>query len=382
MKNLALALGAVLASFVLFELGLRLTGAYAELAEQELQPSPAIWERPRNAVERHVHPDLKVAIPVVYDDDGVRNHDDEATSAKKNIVGFFGDSFTENRRVEARFGVVGLLDDLAGGRYRMVNFGVDAYGLDQSYLRYLKYRDLDIRTVVYVLCENDLRNLYETGLTQLADDGTVTFASPRANRWLRLLGRLRTPYVAVAAYHQARALLRATASDADAFADRLGRVADRFSPDRKAQKRRLRDDYAESVVADLTSARPTPETQALAAKFRAVLALWKRTVEADGRRFVIEVLPRPDDRAVGTALVGRDPGSVLYLSDAMGDYAPHRFKNDVHWNEYGNLAAARAIAASPLFTPYLQSEGADALFAARRRDIDAYYAANGAPAQK
>ncbi len=372
-KNFALVVASILVSLALFEIVLVLTGTYKELASQDLRLSPAIWERPRNAVERHRHPDLKVPIEIVYDDDGVRNHDRVSTSAKRNIVGFFGDSFTENRRIENRFTFVRLLDELAGGKFRMVNFGVDAYGVDQNYLRYLKYRHLDIHTVVYVLCENDLRNLYEAGITTLGADGKVKFLQPRANRTLRILGKFRTPYVAISAYHQARALIKKSLPGNRDYSDRLFRVADRFSAARKAQKKRLRDDFAESLVTDITGPSPSPQTLKLARTFKAVLAKWKADVTADGRRFLIVVLPRPDDRDVAGKLVGRDPSGVLYLSDFMGDYAAHRFKYDVHWHELGNLAAARVIRSSALFSTYFGEVDPAPLFQDRERAIAEYY---------
>ena len=207
-KNLGLVIGAVVLSLAAVEAGLWAAGSYDELASQRLRPSPAIWERPRNAIEAHRHPDLKRPIEVVYDDDGVRNHGPVATSGKSRIIGFFGDSFTENRRVEDRFSFTSILAGVARGPFTVANFGVDAYGLDQNYLRYKKFEHLDIDTVVYVLCENDLRNLYETGLTTLDADGRVGFRRPEANRTLRLLGRLRVSYLALDAYYQAHAMWR------------------------------------------------------------------------------------------------------------------------------------------------------------------------------
>jgi len=371
-KNFALIVVAIIFSLALFEASLVLSGTYKELANQDLRPSPAIWERPRNSVGTHIHPDLKIPITIIYDDDGVRNHDPVTTSKKNNIVGFFGDSFTENRRVEDRFSFVRMLDKLAGGRFRMVNFGVDAYGIDQSYLRYRKYRHLDLHSVVYVLCENDLRNLYETGLTALDDSGAVTFYQPQANRVLRIVGKFRTPYVAISAYHQARALIKESLPAGLDYADRLSRVADRFSPDRKAQKKRLHDDYADSVTKDITGATPSAKTLDLARKFRAVLATWRADVAADGRQFKIIVLPRPDDRDVAMKLVGRDANTILYLSDSVDNYATHRFKYDDHWHEAGNLAAARTIKASRQFADYFTAGGA-ALFDAKRQEIVNYY---------
>ena len=376
-KNGLLLIGTVLGSLIAVELGLVLSGAYGDLAGQRLAPSPAIWERPRNAVEAHGHPDLKTPIKVMYDDDGVRNHDPETTRRKRRIVGFFGDSFTENRRVEDRFSLTHLLDRAAAGRFRVANFGVDAYGIDQSYLRYRKYADLDLGTVVYVFCENDLRNLYETDLTFVDGAGTVHFRVPKARPLLRLMGRLRLPYLIIDAYHQAQALWKNHTGPARNYDDRLDRIADRMAAARKQQKQRLRDAYAESVVADITGPAPSTKTLTLARKFRMVLAQWRAEVTARGRQFKILVLPRATDRDVARKLIGPAGPDVLYLSDAMADYDRYRFKHDVHWNEAGNLKAAAMVLADPVFLGGFDAAASAAVLDSGRAAIIAYYDAGG-----
>jgi len=376
LKNLLLVIGSVLFSLAAFELFLFATGTYQELASQQLEPSPAIWERPRNAIEQHRHPDLKIPIEIVYDDDGVRNHDRKTTAEKRDIVGFFGDSFTENRRVENRFGFVRILDELAGGKFRMVNFGVDAYGIDQSYLRYKKYHHLDIDTVVDVFCENDLRNLYETGLTALDETGQLSFRQPEANGVLQFVGRFRSPYLILDAYYHARAVLTSTFPGQRIFSDRLHRIADKSSAARKVQKKRLRDTFAQSVVKDITGPSPSQGTLALAQKFRAVLARWRTEVEARGRRFKVLVLPRHADRDVAGKLFGRDADHILYLSDSMPDYMTYRFKYDVHWNETGNLKAAEVVNTSPVFARFFGRSDPGDYFRTKRQEIVAYYDAN------
>ena len=157
LKNSTLIVFSVAVSLVIAEVALRMEGRYHGLASQVLVPSPAIWDRPANRIEFHRHPELRVLIEIRFDRDGVRNHYEFSTRDKRNIVGFFGDSFTENRDIEDRFSFTSILDVAARPHMRIVNYGVSGYGLDQSYLRYKKYEKHDIYDVVYVFCENDLQ---------------------------------------------------------------------------------------------------------------------------------------------------------------------------------------------------------------------------------
>ena len=379
--KIATVLGAIVIALVAMELALMAAGAYSELAEQDLRASPAIWERPKSKTEVHRHPDLRVPIEVVYDRDGVRNHGTAPTRAKAGVVGVFGDSFTENRRIEDRFSFTTLLDRIAKAGTRVVNFGVDAYGIDQSFLRYRAFADMDLRAVVYVFCENDLRNLYETGLATLSDAGEVRFQPPRHNRFFRTLGKLRLTYLVLTAYHQARALLQDMAPDARYFSDPLYRSAEKFSVSRKQYRKRLRDGFSSVVAEDFLSAAPKPETTDLARLFRAVLMKWKSEVEARGATFHVVLLPRGLDDRIGTKLMAGLATSVYRLAPHFPRYGEYRFKNDVHWNEKGNLHAARVLLADPMLAPFLSSdaERRDAILNAAERDIGKYYEINDKP---
>ena len=55
-------------------------------------------------------------------------------------IAFFGDSFTENRRIDDRFTISSMLNELLGSP-RIINFGVDGFGLEQSFQRYLNVED-------------------------------------------------------------------------------------------------------------------------------------------------------------------------------------------------------------------------------------------------
>ena len=131
---LSFLLALVLAEFTLYALG-----KYSDQVNAQLVPSEAIWERPANATNFRSHPDLRYKFEVKFDGSGLRNHSGNETKDKSGIIGFFGGSFTENRRIEDRFIFTTIFSKLIDTKYSVANFGVDGYGPDQSFLRFRKH---------------------------------------------------------------------------------------------------------------------------------------------------------------------------------------------------------------------------------------------------
>jgi hypothetical protein len=339
LKNTALTLFAVTLSLLLAEFALRIEGRYQDLVSQVLVPSPAIWEPPANHIEFRPHPDLKAPIEIRFDRDGVRNHSDPSTREKRNIIGFFGDSFVENRRIEDRFSFTSILDVAASPGARVVNYGVDGYGLDQSYLRYKKYENHDIHDVVYVFCENDLRNLYETSLTEMTPDGEdIAFNVPRINPLYQLIGRFRITYLVISGYYKARELVDFI--KVGKWEWKSLRSEQLLPEDYRA---RSQDQYVDTITTDFLSARTSPATLRLSQKFIVLLQKWKREVEAANRTFSVLVLPRQIDDEVATKLFRDFDGNIVHSIDYFANYKNWRFQTDGHWNEYGNEKVAELI---------------------------------------
>ena len=140
--SIFLLLGSVVA-----ETYLRFEGRYSDLVKVDLTNSRAIWDRPPNETQLQKHPDLDFDVEIVFNDFQVRNHrgvsGDSLGSYQGRLIGVFGDSFTENRRISDEFTFTSLLDEILKPGYLVLNFGIDGYGLDQSYLKYLAFRERD-----------------------------------------------------------------------------------------------------------------------------------------------------------------------------------------------------------------------------------------------
>ena len=164
-------------------------------AERIWGPSP----KSRNQIR---HPDTGAHHSLHHNNLGLRQHRDfsEAALAAATNIGVFGDSFVANIKMAAPYSFTEPLDYLLNQgkkRFNVLNFGVDGYGPGQSFLYYQSFphaRDLD--SVFFTYCQNDLRNIYETGLFRLDDTGQlVRNEATRPSGWTPLISRLHLSYL-------------------------------------------------------------------------------------------------------------------------------------------------------------------------------------------
>jgi hypothetical protein len=117
------------------EIFLRFDGRYADLINENLTYSRAIFDRPSNATQYKKHPDLDYKVKSLFNDFQIRNH--EGISLKDvgdyqgKLIGVFGDSFTENRRIDDKFTFTTLLNGILKPDHMVLNFGIDGYGLEK-----------------------------------------------------------------------------------------------------------------------------------------------------------------------------------------------------------------------------------------------------------
>ena len=356
--RLGVAMFATVLALVAAEVSLRGLGRYDDLANAALSPSAStLWKPTPRATQHRKHPDVSFDVSVIYDSSGVRNHSGVDTSDKSGIVGVFGDIFTENIRVPDSFTFTSILDELASDEYNFVNFGVDGYGLDQSYLRYKAFKNVEIIHVVYLMYYNDFRNIYENDLAFL-EAQKVRFKDQNQSRILRrVVGQLRLTYLVLEAYYKGRAIIEtAFAGTGDGGEQQL-----RTNPFDGRHLKRERDDrhrteYAHSIYSDIVSEQPTDRTVRYAELFRAILTNWQKELAAAGREFTILVVPEEKSVRLAKALKLDASHEVVFLSDGVQWLNDLKFKNDGHWNEAGNIKAAFILARLPAFAPYLKTD--------------------------
>ena len=340
--RLALSLVSFLFVFSVLEFALRIFyPKYEYAAESQYdRNSIRIWSRRANTRYYRRHPDTERIHAVYHNNLGLRQHrnfSSEDLRAATNL-GFFGDSFAENQRLPSQYSFSEPLDYLlnrAGKAFNVLNFGVDGYGPDQSFLYYQQSADaVQLDYVFYLFCVNDIRNIYENELFSVGPAGTlVRNPSVESPAWLRLFSRLHLSYF----------LLDFSQRLFSKYGDVNRQVFDEWYSLRH-QRKRFRSSQALSIEHRFVSGEGDAELRALLSVFDAVLRQWKSLVEQNGARFIVVLLPRPEEN--GKARIFFEDYEVLNLYEKIapsGDTSEPghlRFIRDGHWNESANLLSA------------------------------------------
>lgn len=326
-----------------------------------------IWTRLPNTRYVRPHPDTGAPHPVIHNNLGLhqhRNFPPEALQEAANVA-FFGDSFVENLRLPAACAFTEPLDyllNLSGRRCNVLNFGVDGYGTDQAYLAYREFPARDrLSDVFYVFCSNDVRNIRESHLFDLAPDGALVARPARPTSWgVRLLSRFHLTYLVIQVYDTV----------ANRSRDRLDLPAfiEHERHKQSADLLRMENDFREN--------RTSPELAATLRLMEAILRRWQQEVESHGGRFHVVILPVESERfAVAHFTAAGFP--VIDLGAGIDALAPAAvrpalvFRNDGHWNEYGNMLAAMSLRQRIGEWQGLPPTTPDAL----RADLEVYYSA-------
>jgi len=348
--NLGLLLGSCVAGLALCEVSLRLCyPKYRHLAEAQFHlDAMRIWARTPNVRDWNTHADTFVLHSFHHNNLALRQHRNftEADLASATNIGVFGDSFTENVRLPVQYSFTEPLDYLlnqSGTPFNVLNFGVYGYGLGQSLLHYENFRYVDdLDYVLFVYCENDIRNIHETGLFRLDEAGRLTrHEAIRSAWWVRLISRLHISYLIL------------DASGRLSF-EELQKL---LSKDPLYEHQRKKDVgggpwHQEHVEHSLYRGKmDDAEFKSTLAVFQRIVRRWKELVENNGGAFSVVLLPiAPVNPDVATVLLEEDI-KVFDLYDCFGAHdpahtarpwrdSPYRFKSDGHWNEAGNQLAA------------------------------------------
>ena len=380
LKKIFLVIISIFITLAVGEGYLLITGKYSNLINSGLKQSNAVWDKRPNYQFNQVHPDLKIDVVNISGNLGVRNHTKKSLKEFENIIGFFGDSFTENRRVEDRFTFTTILNRF-WNQNRAVNFGVDGYGLEQSYQRWRNYKDkIKIKDVVYVFCRNDLRGLYEIELFKLQKNGDKIDLINRQDIEKNLslsehlryyLGKIRLSYLLIDAYY--------TLTSKEFKNDHLSTV---LNVNKNNSFVIGSDDaYASEIDHSIAINKIKPETVQLQKKFMLILNSWQQEVLDSGASFHMIILPRYLDLKVFENMYQYKTKSIdsLMLSKIsreklFNDYS-YFFKNDPHFNEMGNLMTFKAFVS--YFSPHESGHQLEEFTSIKFQEILDYYQLHG-----
>ena len=340
----------LLTAIVVCEATLRLSfPKYASIAEGRHYHADAsrIWSPMPNSSHLFFNPDTIARVSVIYNEFGMRQHrlfDADKLGHATNVA-FFGDSFTENRRIRSAYSFTESLDFFLnlreGAAFNVLNFGVEGYGPGQQFITYRQFEHRDeLDHVVYVFCDNDVKDFHRHGLFSLNEsEELVANTDYRTSSWRYMLSRLHLTYLVLDVAQRMELRSRD---------DARRPVADRAEPppptlllglgdiERRAVRRRQEGSAFSGDAAD----------DSIAA-FQALLRRWKQDVEARGGKFHVALLPYISKERVQEALPNEIDIVDLHgcFSDAIPNYSYRavRFDNDYHWNEMGNMVAAHCL---------------------------------------
>tara|TARA_S200000501_G_scaffold378830_1_gene444030 strand:- start:5582 stop:6853 length:1272 start_codon:yes stop_codon:yes gene_type:complete len=344
-------------SLLFIETYLYFDGRYESQINQKFLPANTINKRYPNIIEYEKHPDLNIYMPHIYDSYGIKNHSKLELSEIEQVIGFFGDSFTENRRISDEFSFTNYLNDFLKSQ-NIVNFGVDGFGMDQSFQNYLNfYKKFKFKKIIYVFCENDLKNLYEVNLFKINNKNELENRYIDFNKLEKTLldyvytfsTNFRITYLILEAYLVYQERWHPSARDS-LSEKMLNRIA---NPSRRDYFSRYLDSNANSMSRDFLSDDPSSLTMEIAKKFLFILGEWKKHAEGEDYEFYVAVLPRDKDRLVFKKILSLDKKNNLenlnffFLPKAKESFPSEnfssRFNYNNHWNELGNLATLRTF---------------------------------------
>lgn len=347
MRNVILFFTSIFFSFVIIEFSLRAFGMYSNLANTKLVASDAIYERPKNSYQKQKHPDVNYVVTNYYDFDGVKNNTSLTTSKKKNIIAFFGDSFTENVAVDPIFEFSNMLKKKIKN-YEIVNYGIGGYEIDSIFLRYNKFKDHDIKYIFYLYFPGD-ENLSK--IIKFDENNNLIISKIKINYFYQLIGRLNITYLAIDSFYIFRSFLYSNHSVINV------------------------DNYNQ-ILANKIAKSKQQKPQAELDEFFNILKKFQEVAELNQVNFTVLVFPTKGSIEFFNTFIKNKDYKINYviLNEELNNNPKLRFKNDPHWNEYGNLEYAKNL--YEIFIKKNLNVNELSNFSIEKNSIDSFYQLN------
>ncbi len=286
-----------------------------------------IITRKKSTYLKVFHPDLSYEFFNFYDINNIKNRDQLNTNSKKNQLAFFGDSFVEARLVEEIFSFTKILDNLTKN-YNVVNYGLDSFGVEQSFQRYLDYSQNDIKHVFYVFCANDIDDLDLQLYNHEKLLNNILQIHRQPNLIKFYLGKFNLPNFLNHSLNNMKYLY-----------------------EQKSLKNSK--DLLQVINSDDTKIfnKINPEKKLI---FNKILKIWNEHAKTNKHSFTIIVLPRNEDSEVFDFYFDYTQNKDIDILKLTHNDKKITFKNDGHLNEYGNLIVAIQITDYLINKKYLE----------------------------
>jgi len=338
-KNFLLLLLSIFLTLILLEIFLIFSKSYNHVVTNNLIRSNTIWTNQENSQIFYMHPDLNYPVQNNYRKFGVKAN--FKIDKDFSYWGFFGDSMTDNRRIDYEYNFSSFFNEIYSNDISL-NFGVDGFGLDQSYFRYLNVKDhFKLSKIFYVFVPNDFPNILQTELFRLDDkEELVEFKHKRnlKNNFFFILGKLRLTYLTLSFYHK----IIAKNSDLNYLKER---IIEEYVIDEKkyyeSWKPRFFSINDSIIWNDFLSLSPTKPTVQAKKVFNLVLAKWLDITKSQGHEFYIILLPNTEI-FFEKLIDNKDTYNVINFKERFSNM--NYTLEEGHWNEVGNLTGALDLA--------------------------------------
>ena len=348
-RNLSLVFASCFLGVLTAEGFLRICGRYNGIAGIEIGGTNKIWERTPLSEIISRHPDTNDRLIRSFNSFGAKVANKKDNKIGEFNVGVFGDSFTENSRLENSFSFVHFLNDHSK-KIQFHNFGVDGYGMEQSYQNWIdKQKILNMDVVLYFFYKNDLRNTYEA---KIFDPKKMTYGEVKniVNKSIplkiKIISKVHLSYLFIETSQKIRTLINDNGITNSSLENLNKKLANKFSKAKQDHKNRHYTDIALKIREDYLSDNPKELTIQTANHFRNTLLNWEKMVKDKQGEFYVVIIPDPETEELAKKLI---PNSIKILKikrdlpiGSLNNY-DWTFSNDNHWNEYANLAAAYSL---------------------------------------
>lgn len=289
---------------------------YQDAARSSFENIYGFPTRKPNSHTYETHPDTLKKHLIFYNSQGLRISREIPLNKARHRIAFFGDSFVENTGLSGEYGFNEVLDYLLNSnedKFDVINFGMNGYGTDESFLSYQRRpaaKDLD--AVFYVFCSNDIMDNYEHGLASLDSKGHLVWKDQKRDVLKEFLAHFYLTYL----------FLEAKTNFSHFF----------------HKKETKHSSEAMKVFDDFLNKKDSKKLKKAIELYQAILRQWSS--QAPSLTVVLLPFPPEDD---GEPLIPSEIKSIN-LHRAFGNLHPpsrkYHFLHNGHWNERANMMAA------------------------------------------
>lgn len=216
------------------------------------------------------------------------------------------------------------------------------YSSDQVFLRYLKYKNHDLKHVFYLFMPTD--QIFTTNL-DISSEYKISIKQPKINIFFQILGKLNITYLAIDSYYFLKSKFKQSYTRTNIVnydSILANKIIEKFYSNNKNKC-----DY--NFFTTHIETEGFKNNQCVI-DFIRLLTIFKNEVEARNGIFHILIYPEINNVNFFNKIINftNEKFNFYVLDKKLLMYSKYKnksinFENDAHWNEYGNLLFAKNL---------------------------------------